>query len=106
MTGVHDRSFLPNFSFKTNAQLTKSLRASFTYLYGNKQKWGRNAGATCDQNCSFDQSGPTKFYKGEVNYNFGSNLFLVARYAHVTGGFQFIPEGGSSTLTYFDAAFV
>lgn len=99
--GVHDRTFLKNISFKTNAQLTKSLRASFTYFYANKQKWGRNAGATCDQNCSVDQTGPNKFYKGEINYNFGSNLFLVGRFAHVTGGFALVPEGGNQ-LIYYD----
>ena len=101
--GVHDRTFMKNVSFKTNAQLTKSLRASFTYFYANKEKWGRNAGATCDQDCSVDQTGPNKFYKGEVNYNFGSNLFLVGRFAHVTGGFALIPEGGNQ-LIYYDAA--
>jgi Carboxypeptidase regulatory-like domain/TonB-dependent Receptor Plug Domain len=104
MTGVNDRTFLKNVSFKTNAQVTKSLRASFTYFTANKQKWGRNAGATCDQNCSEDQNGPNQMYKGEVNYNFGSNLFLVGRFAHIKGGFNFTPEGGANSLTYYDAA--
>ena len=42
-------------------------------------------------------------YKGEVNYNVGSNLFLVARYAHVKGGFTFVPEGGANALSFWDA---
>jgi hypothetical protein len=103
--GVHDRTYLKNISLKTNAQLTKSLRASFTYFTANKQKWGRNAGAFCDQACSFDQNGPNQMYKGEVNYNVGSNLFLVGRYAHIKGGFTFNPEGWPNQA-YYDAGSV
>jgi hypothetical protein len=107
VTGAKDRTVLKNASFKTNAQISKSLRGSFTFFQANKQKWGRNASATCDQNCSVDQQGaggPNRMFKGEVNYNLGSNLFFVARYAHVKGGFQLIPEGGMNTLSYVDAA--
>ena len=106
VTGARDRTLLKNASFKTNAQVAKNLRASFTFFQAAKQKFGRNAGATCDQNCSVDQDGlggPNKMFKGEINYNVGSNLFFVARYAHVKGGFQLIPEGGQTALTYIDA---
>jgi hypothetical protein len=105
MSGVRDRTVMKNASFKTQGQITKSLRGSFTFFQANKMKWGRNAGATCDQNCSVDQQGfggPNRMYKGEINYNIGNNLFLVARYAKVKGGFQLIPEGGIDAITYFD----
>ena len=100
MAGVNDRTLLKNASFKTQGQLTKSMRGSFTFFQAGKQKWGRNAGAICDQDCSVDQGpvgGPNQMWKGEVNYNVGSNLFLVGRYAHVRGGFSLIPEGGMPT---------
>jgi hypothetical protein len=106
MSGVKDRTVMKNASFKTQGQITKSLRGSFTFFQANKLKWGRNAGATCDQNCSVDQQGfggPNRMYKGEINYNIGNNMFLVARYAKVKGGFQLIPEGGTDSLTYIDA---
>ena len=102
MTGVLDKTVLKNVSFKTNAQITKSIRASFTYFNANKLKWGRNTGQTCDQNCGENQTGPNDLYKGEINYNYGSNLFLVARYAHVKGGFAFHPQGGDDSLSYWD----
>lgn len=106
MGGARDRTALRNASFKTQGQITKSMRGSFTFFQANKLKWGRNAGATCDQDCSVNQQGfggPNRMYKGEINYNVGSNLFLVARYAKVRGGFQMIPQGGTDTHTYIDA---
>ncbi len=107
VTGSTDKTLLKNASIKTNAQLTKALRASFSFFQANKIKLGRNAGATVSQPSTEDQSGaggPNEMFKVEGNYNIGSSLFLVARWAHVRGGFQFIPEGGVDTLTYFDSA--
>ena len=106
MAGAKDRTLLKNASFKTQGQLSKSMRGSFTFFQAGKYKFGRNAGATCDQDCSVDQGpvgGPNQMWKGELNYNVGSNLFLVGRYAHVRGGFSLIPEGGQDSLTYYDA---
>ncbi|HEY3382783.1 MAG TPA: carboxypeptidase regulatory-like domain-containing protein [Vicinamibacterales bacterium] len=106
VTAATDRTVLQNSSLKTNAQLTKSLRASFTFFQAAKKKWGRNASATVSQPSTVDQDGvggPNRMFKAEVNYNLGSSLFFVGRYAHVRGGFQLIPEGGINTLTYIDA---
>jgi hypothetical protein len=106
LTGTTDRTVLENASFKTQGQILPALRASFTFFQANKQKWGRNAGTFVSQPSTVDQSGfggPNRMYKFEVNYNLGANMFLVGRYAHVKGGFQLIPEGGSSTPTWFDA---
>jgi hypothetical protein len=103
VTAATDRTVLQNASFKTNSQVTKSLRGSFTFFQAAKKKWGRNASATVSQPSTVDQDGfggPNRMYKAEVNYNIGSNLFLVGRYAHVRGGFQLIPEGGMDTLSY------
>jgi hypothetical protein len=105
VTGATDRTVLQNASFKTNSQITKSLRGSFTFFQAAKKKWGRNASATVSQPATVDQDGfggPNKMYKFEANYNLGSNLFFVGRYAHVKGGFQLIPEGGTDTLSYYD----
>ena len=48
--------------------------------------------------------GPNQMWKGEVNYNVGSNLFLVGRYAHVKGGFTLDPRGRLDSAMYHDAA--
>jgi len=102
LNDVGDRTLLPNISVKTQAQLSKEARASFTYFSANKKKWGRNAGATRPQETTFDQDGPNDLYKGELNYVVGNSLFLVGRVAYVKGGFTFQPEGGMSTQVYQD----
>lgn len=106
LNGMHDRTVLPNSSFKTQAQLTRSLRASMTVFTGEKKKWGRNAGPTRPQETTWDQQGihgANKLYKGEVDWVLGSNLFIVGRYAAVDSGFVFNPEGGMQTEIYQDA---
>ena len=93
LSGTHDRTILPNLSFKTQGQITKSMRGSFTFFQANKQKWGRNASPTRPQETTCNQDGPNSMYKGEINYNVGNNLFLVGRYAYTKGGFTFDPAG-------------
>lgn len=103
LSGTHDRTILPNVSLKTQGQITKSMRGSFTFFQANKQKFGRDASSTRPQETTYNQDGPNQMFKGEVNYNVGNNLFLVGRYAHVKGGFTFVPQGGMSTDVYQDA---
>ena len=45
-------------------------------------------------------------FKGELNYVIGNNLFLVGRYAHVKGGFNFLPQGGMDKQMYRDDSYV
>jgi len=102
LAGVSDKTILPNFSFKSQGQVTKAMRASFTFFQANKQKWGRNAGTSRPQETTFDQDGPNQMWKGEANYVLGNNLFIAGRYAYVKGGFTFMPEGGMTTAAYQD----
>jgi len=102
LNGASDRTVLPNISVKTQAQITQALRGSFTFFQANKQKWGRNAGPTRPQETTVNQDGPNQMWKGEVNYVFGNNLFLVGRYAYVKGGFTFDPQGGMDKPSYMD----
>ena len=102
LNGASDRTVLPNVSVKTQAQFTEALRGSFTFFQANKQKWGRNAGPTRPQETTVNQDGPNQMWKGEVNYVFGNNLFLVGRYTYVKGGFTFDPQGGMDTPSYMD----
>ena len=97
-----DRTILKNTSFKATGQATQALRGGFTFFRGDKQKFGRNAGATRPPETTWNQSGPTSVYKGEGNVVVGNNLFLTGRYAYVSGGFQLTPQGGLDTPMYFD----
>jgi hypothetical protein len=99
-----DRTILKNTSFKGTGQVSQALRGGFTFFRGDKQKFGRNAGATRPQETTWNQSGPTSVYKGEGNLVVGNNLFLTGRYAYVSGGFQLTPQGGLNTPYYFDDA--
>ncbi|HEY3381234.1 MAG TPA: TonB-dependent receptor [Vicinamibacterales bacterium] len=104
LAGVHDRTLLKNTSLKTQGQMSRALRGSFTYYSANKQKFGRDASTTRTQETTFDQDGPSKFYKGELNYVVGSNLFLIGRFAYVDSPFTFTPEGGLNANAYRDDA--
>ena len=106
LSDVRDRTLLKNASFKTQAQIMGNLRGSFTFFDARKEKYGRNASPTRPQETTWNQGGPNKMYKAELNYVAGNNLFLVGRYAYVEGGFFFDPQGGMATPTYRDDSYV
>src|SRR6185436_13957644 len=62
-----DETILENYSAKATGQINDKWRASFTYFRGNKQKFGRGASATRPDETTFDQTGPSNLYKGEIN---------------------------------------
>jgi len=97
-----DNTFLKNRALKLQGQATQNLRAGFTYFYGNKEKFGRSASATRPPETTVNQAGPSSFYKGEVNYVVGNNLFLTGRFSHFPTGFSFIPQGGMDKQVYQD----
>ncbi|OLC46679.1 MAG: hypothetical protein AUH43_13335, partial [Acidobacteria bacterium 13_1_40CM_65_14] len=98
-----DRTVLKNRAFKAQGQATPSIRGSFTYFKGNKEKFGRSAGPTRPPETTWDQGslGPG-FFKGEGNFVVGNNLFLTARVSHYPWGFFLTPEGGLSPQVYND----
>jgi hypothetical protein len=102
LTGTPDETILKNYAFKADAQANPSVRGNFTFFEGNKQKFGRSAGPTRPPETSWDQTGPTKYYKGEGNFVVGQKLFVSARYAYISGGFSLTPEGGLNKDFYKD----
>ena len=102
LTGTPDETILKNYAFKADAQASPSIRGNFTFFEGNKLKFGRSAGPTRPPETSWDQSGPTKYYKGEGNFVVGQKLFVSARYAYISGGFSLTPEGGLNKDFYKD----
>ena len=102
LTNTPDQTILKNSSFKATGQVSDSIRGSFTFFRGDKNKYGRGAGSTRPPETTWDQSGPTSVYKGEGNFVLGQNLFLTGRYAYVSGGFQLTPQGGLDVPAYND----
>jgi hypothetical protein len=102
LTGVPDETFLNNYAFKADAQATESTRLNFTFFEGNKVKNGRNASATHPAETTWNQTGPTRMYKGEGNFVVGQNLFAAARFAYIQGGFSLSPQGGLTPNVYQD----
>jgi len=99
---ARDCTTLENYSFKTNLNVSNRLRGSFTYFRGDKIKSGRGASATRPSLTTWNQSGPTNLYKGEVNYTMSDSTFLTGRYAYTGGGFALEPVGGRDTQPYWD----
>ncbi len=94
LTGVADKTKLTDVATKLQAAFNQKLRGNFTFFSGNKQKDGRGAGPLNPPETTWVQDGPSKMYKGEIDYVASSSLFLTARGAHVNGPFTLTPKGG------------
>jgi hypothetical protein len=98
--GVKDFTELETANVKFNAQIAPSNSATLFALNSDKVKIGRNAGPTRPQETTVDQSkfgdDPTA-YKIEDTHIFNSNFYLTGLYSVVNGGFQLVPEGGTTT---------
>ena len=103
LNGDPDRTKLENYAFKTTAQLGDRVRPEFLFFRGNKTKNGRGASPLRSAPTTWDQTGPTPLYKGQVNYTPGSTTFLTIRAGHVGNGFSLTPQGGLDTTGYRDA---
>ncbi|MGE0463946.1 MAG: carboxypeptidase regulatory-like domain-containing protein [Vicinamibacterales bacterium] len=103
LNGDPDRTKLENVAFKTSAQITPSIRPEFLYFRGNKEKNGRGASPLRAAATTWDQTGPTPLYKGQVNVTAGNSVFLTARAGYVGNGFSLTPQGGMDATAYRDA---
>src|SRR6202023_523063 len=103
-----------NYALKADFVPRPGQRLNFTFIENNKIKVGRNVQTNwcIDFGCTFipestnDQSGPSRYYKGEGNFVVGQKLFAVARYAYTQAGFALVPEGGLNQNIYIDQAAV
>jgi hypothetical protein len=102
LTGDPDNTIFKNYSLKLDGQATNNIRGNFTFYENNKVKNGRSAGPTRPPETAWDQTGPTKYYKGEGDFVMGSRLFASAKVAYVDGGFDLAPVGGLSKDYYAD----
>jgi len=102
LVGQLDETILKNYAFKADAQASTGIRLNFSFFEGNKIKNGRSVGPTRLIETAWNQTGPTKYYKGEGNFVIGNNLFAAVRGAYVDGGFQLAPIGGLDKSFYQD----
>ena len=102
LTGDSDKTIFKNYALKVDGQATKAIRGNFTFYENNKIKNGRSVGPTRPPETAWNQTGPTKYYKGEGNFVVGSRLFASAKAAFVDGGFQLAPAGGLDKDYYID----
>ena len=103
LNGDPDKTTLENVALKTTAQITPRIRPEFLFFRGNKTKIGRGASPLRAPETTWDQSGPTPLFKGQVNLVLANNVFLTARTGYVGNGFTFDPQGGLQASAYRDA---
>jgi hypothetical protein len=95
--GLTDKTKLPAWNAKLNAQVTASNSLTFVGMNSAKEKQGRNAGPTRTLPTSFNQGqfgGKPTLLKGEDTQIFSPNLYLTVLYSHVYGGFFLLPQSG------------
>jgi Carboxypeptidase regulatory-like domain len=107
--GLRDKTKLPTWNAKVNAQVTASNSLTLFGSNNSKQKQGRNAGPTRTLPTAWNQGqfgGKPTILKAEDTQIFSPNLYATLLYSHVYGGFFLTPIGGFTTSTpdaFFDA---
>jgi len=95
VSGAPDNTTLKDVNGKINAQVTDGTALTGTFSDGNKEKFGRNVSFFRPPPASWNQTGPTRIWKGEVSQVFSSSLFLTASYSSMSSGFSLTPQGGT-----------
>ncbi len=107
--GLTDKTKLPTWNAKVNAQVTASNSLTLFGSNNSKQKQGRNAGPTRTLPTAWDQGqfgGKPTILKAEDTQIFSPNLYATLLYSHVYGGFFLTPIGGFTDTTpdsFFDS---
>ncbi|MCM2268685.1 MAG: TonB-dependent receptor [Thermoanaerobaculia bacterium] len=105
-----DNSLLETWNAKLNWQVAQNNSATAFFSNNDKTKIGRNAAPNRPPETTWNQAGrstdPDVFgffserpsvAKLEDTHIFGSNFFLTGMYSEVSGGFELVPQGGTST---------
>jgi hypothetical protein len=103
LNGDPDRTLLENVAIKTTGQINPSIRPEFLYFRGNKTKNGRGASPLRAPETTWNQSGPTPLYKGQVNLIASDALVFNVRAGYVGNNFSLTPQGGDASA-YRDSA--
>ncbi len=102
ITGQPDKTNLDNITAKLNGQFGKHM-LEFFFMWGNKTKDGRGAAATRPPETTWDQKGPSPFFKLQDEFFASDNLFVSLKAGYEGLGFQLEPKGGRDvpvTISY------
>ena len=102
LDGSPDNTSISTRAFKADGRWVEGVRGSFAYFDNQKTEDGRDAGPTRLRETTWQQSGPSTYYKGEGNFARRS-LFASVRGAYISTGFSLDPTGGFTRDYYFDA---
>ncbi len=102
LTGQPDDTQFKNYAFKADGKRNDAVRGNFTFYENDKTKSGRDSSPTRPPETTWDQAGPSRYYKGEGNFVAGQNLFASAKGAYIDAGFLLTPAGGLDTDYYID----
>jgi hypothetical protein len=104
-----DNTLLETWNFKLNWQVAQNNSATAFFSNNDKVKIGRNAAPNRPPETTWNQAGlssdPDLFSffserpsvaKIEDTHIFGSDFFLSGMYSEVNGGFELVPQGGTS----------
>jgi hypothetical protein len=94
--GAPDNTTLIDYNAKINFQLFDSTSLAGNFSNGNKEKFGRNVSFARPPPASWNQTGPTTIWRGEVSQVFSSSLFATGSYSSVSSGFSLTPQGGNA----------
>src|SRR5207237_289813 len=94
LTGIADSTAFKNSAFKADAKLNDAVRGGFTFFENEKTRNGRGASPTRLAETTWNQTGPSRLFKGEGNFVLGKGLFITAKGAYIDSGFLLTPAGG------------
>ncbi|HXI27450.1 MAG TPA: hypothetical protein VNG89_03485, partial [Vicinamibacterales bacterium] len=101
LDGSPDNTDLSSRAVKVEGRLKPSVRGNIAYYYTEKTEDGRDAGPTRSRETTWQQSGPSRYFKGEGNFS-SRSLFASVRAAYVDAGFELTPTSAVGRDYYFD----
>ncbi|HMF95867.1 MAG TPA: TonB-dependent receptor [Vicinamibacterales bacterium] len=101
LDGSPDNTDLSSRALKVEGRLKPSVRGNMAYYYNEKTEDGRDAGPLRSRETTWQQSGPSRYFKGEGNFS-TRQLFTSVRVAYVDAGFTLLPTGAIPRDYYFD----
>jgi Carboxypeptidase regulatory-like domain/TonB-dependent Receptor Plug Domain len=90
LDGSPDNTELSSRALKVEGRWKPSVRGNMAYYYNEKTEDGRDAGPTRSRETTWQQSGPSRYFKGEGNFS-TRRLFASVRGAYIDAGFDLVP---------------